>query len=293
MAVLLLMPRLRRAMKTIPISETMPNEHRKTDRRAAGLSRRSSLHGLPRAVEIADVFQNKDTHCRIAKVVKGQREIWDLMLAALDGGIMVRNKRIVGQHRASLRMLFPNAPLKLAAQIDLRKEPERAFVRDLLLPAMIADRKALLKNPNRLVRIMHQCGRHHIATRRQERHKEAAQQALSSMPSGQPEVIMFGERLWPRTHDRYGSYDFEQLTAAVWTFREFETALCVGHRDQPQSRGILIRHSTKFLNEYCNRMGEAANGMRMVLRLVHLLTTLMVRNPDAECRPMPAPAIDG
>jgi hypothetical protein len=293
MAVLLLMPRLRRAMKTIPISETTPNEHRKTDRRAEGVSRRSSLHGLPRAAEIAAIFQNKDTHCRIAKVVKGQPEIWELMLAALDGGIMVRNKRIVGQHRASLRMLFPNAPLKLAQQIDLRKGPERAFVRDLLLPAMIADRKALLKNPNRLVPIMHQCGRHHIVTRRQERHKEAAQQALASMPSGQSEVIMFGERLWPRTHDRHGSYDFEQLTAAVWTFREFETALCVGHRDQPQSRGILIRHSTKFLNEYCSRMGEAANGLRMVLRLVHLLTTLMVRNPDAVCRPMPAPAIDG
>jgi hypothetical protein len=67
------------------------------------------------------------------------------------------------------------------------------------------------------------------------------------------------------THDRNGSYDFEQLTTTVWTFREFETALCVGHRGQPKSRGILIRHSTKFLNEYCSRMGEPGNGLRMVL----------------------------
>src|SRR6266487_1482345 len=62
-------------------------------------------------------------------------------------------------------------------------------------------------------------------------------------------------------------------------------ALCVGHRDQPQSRGILIRHSTKFLNEYCSRIGEAANGMRVVLRLVHLLTTLMERHLLLPTRP--------
>ncbi len=290
----LLMPRLRSATKTIPIFQVMPDEAPGSGHGDDGLSRRSSLYGLPRGAEIAAVFQNKDTHNRIAKVVKGQPEIWDLMLAALEGGVLVPNHRIVGQHQASLRMLFADAPLRLAQQIDLRKGPERAFVRDLLLPAMIADRKALLRNPDRLGPVMHQCGRQHVARQRKERHKEATQQALASMPSGQAEVIMmFGERLWPRTHDRYGSYDFEQLTTAVWTFREFETALCVGHRDQPQSRGILIRHSTKFLNEYCSRMGEAANGMRMVLRLVHLLTTLMERHPDAECRPMPAPAIDG
>jgi hypothetical protein len=289
--IVLMMPRLRRATKTIPISETTSD--REPHHGADGLSRRSSLYGLPRAAEIAAVFQNKDAHCRIAKVVKEQREIWHLMLAALDGGVLVPNHRIVGQHQASLRMLFANAPLKLANQIDLRKAPERTFVRDLLLPAMIADRRALLKSPERLEPLMRQCGRHYIATQKQVHREQAAQQALVSMPSGQTEVIMFGERLWPRMHDRYGNYDFEQLTTAVWTFREFETALCVGHRDQPQSRGILIRHNTKFLNEYCSRMGEAGNSMRMVLRLVHLLTTLMERNPNAECRPMPAPAIDG
>ena len=281
--VVLLMPRLRSAKRTIP----------KPDHRGAGLSHQSSLYGLPRAAAITTVFRNKDAHCRIAKVVKDQPEIWELMLAALDGGVLVANHRIVGQHQASLRMLFPDAPLRLAQQIDLRKEADRSFVRDLLLPAMIADRKVLLKNPDRLGTLMHRCGRQHVATRRKERHEEAAQQALAWMPSTEREVIMFGERLWPRTHDRYGSYDFEQLTTAVWTFREFETALCVGHRDQPQTRGILIRHSTKFLSEYCSRMGGAANGMRMVLRLVHLLTTLMERNPVAECRPMPAPAVDG
>src|SRR6266516_2238874 len=212
MMTVLLMPNLRSATKSIPISETMPDEAPESVRGGNCLSRRCSLYGLPRAAEIAAVFQNKDTHCRIAKVVRDQPEIWDLMLGALDGGVLVPNHRIVGQHQASLRMLFADAPLKLAQQIDLRKGPERSFVRDLLLPAMMADRKALLKNPERLGPLMHQCGRHYVATRKQERHKEATQQALASMPSGQAEVIMFGERLWPRTHDRYGSYNYEQLT---------------------------------------------------------------------------------
>jgi hypothetical protein len=292
MTVVSLIPRLRRARKTSRIPKTMPNEARRY-RRASSLSRRSSLSGLTRAAEIAAVFQNKDTQRHIAKVVQDQPEIWELMLTALDGGILTANHRIVGQHRASLRMLFPDAPFKLDQQIDLRKEPERSFVRDMLLPGMIADRKTLLRHPERLGLLMLQSGRHYATNRKQVRREHEVQQALASMPTGQAEVIMFGERLWPRTHDRYGTYDFEQLTTAVWTFREFETALCVGHRDRPQSRGILIRHSTKFLNEFCSRMGEAANGMRMVFRLVHLLTALMGRNPDAECRPMPAPAIEG
>jgi len=141
---------------------------------------------------------------------------------------------------------------------------------------------------------MHQCGRHYVATQGQVQREEAVQRALISMPSGQTEVIMFGERLWPRTHDRYGSYDFAQLTAAVWTFREFDTALCVGHRDETRTRAILIRHATKFLDRHANLIGgEAGDGLRMVLRLIHLCTVLMEKSPDAECRPMPAPAVDG
>ncbi len=273
------------------ISKVLLRESRDGDHRK--LDRRSSFYGWPRGAEIAAVFQSTDTPYRIGRFVRAEPEIWELMLAALDGGVLLPNRRVPAFDHASLRLLFADAPMAIANRFNLLNEPDRALVRDSLLPAMIADRRALLKDPSRLARIVNHCQREHLATQRQARHEESVRHALAAMPIGQVEVIMYGERLWPRTHDRYGSYSFEQLTAAVWTFREFDTALCVGHREA-RSRAILIRHATKFLNEYCYRIGgEAADGMRMVLRLVHLITTLMERAPDGDCRPMPAPAIDG
>ena len=51
---------------------------------------------------------------------------------------------------------------------------------------------------------------------------------MQRLPSTECEVILFGERLWPRADN--ATYDFDQLRAAVWYFRDLNNWLS-GSRD--------------------------------------------------------------
>ena len=35
--------------------------------------------------------------------------------------------------------------------------------------------------------------------------------------------MMFGQTVWPRLDIRQGDYDYDQVRAAIWTFRDYES----------------------------------------------------------------------
>jgi hypothetical protein len=95
-----------------------------------------------------------------------------------------------------------------------------------------------------------------------------------------------------RIEERNGEYDFEQLKAAIWYFRDLD-AFLIGHPDA-HSRAIQIRYSTKWFDNYFSHItdGDVRRKIRGVFQLVHWLTVLMENNPVGECRPPPMPVID-
>ena len=107
------------------------------------------------------------------------------------------------------------------------------------------------------------------------------------------EVIMFGEPLWPRVDDQRGEYDFVQLCAAVWTFRDLDTYLQLGDKS-PAGRAIMIRNLTRWLNEYFGKItdGDTRSKIRKTFSLIHTISVLMKRAPDGECRMPYSPHVE-
>jgi hypothetical protein len=105
---------------------------------------------------------------------------------------------------------------------------------------------------------------------------------------------MFGEHLWPRIDDQRGEYDFVQLCAAVWTFRDLDADLRLGDKS-PAGRAIMIRNLTRWLNEYFGKItdGDTRSKIRKTFSLIHTISVLMKRAPDGECRMPYSPHVEG
>jgi hypothetical protein len=74
------------------------------------------------------------------------------------------------------------------------------------------------------------------ARQAQEARKNAA--AVRRLPSSECEVIIFGERLWLRPDN--ATYDFDQLRAAVWYFRDLNTWLTGSHDGRKRTAARAI-----------------------------------------------------
>ena len=74
---------------------------------------------------------------------------------------------------------------------------------------------------------------------------------LRAMPADQREVIMFGARLWPRVEHQFGTYDYDQICAAIWYFRDLDGWVQGSISGKtPGSRAIIARLSTRWPQEY-------------------------------------------
>jgi hypothetical protein len=112
----------------------------------------SPFYGRPRGIEVHRVFNDSDTRSRIGLVLRkrGGAEIWGLLLAAIDAGLLTTTTLVTSTDKLTLRVLFPAATFSTRnplAQIDLTNERDRARVRDEILPAMIAAKDRLLSDP--------------------------------------------------------------------------------------------------------------------------------------------------
>jgi transposase-like protein len=120
--------------------------------------------------------------------------------------------------------------------------------------------------------------------------------ALSAMPADQREIVMFGVRLWPCVEHQFGTYDYDQIRAAIWYFRDLDAWLQGGISGRtPGSRAIIIRLSTRWPQEYVDRAypPETRGKIKKVYQLVHLLARLLEENPEGECVVPYSPNIEG
>jgi len=113
---------------------------------------RCGFADAPRAEEFYAIFRSKDARATLGHIWQGKhgRPIWKLMVKARDAGLLVENDRSF--RTASLLLLFPSLPS--TGKYDLENPENLAFIRDTILPAMIACRVKILTNPERTQEIV-------------------------------------------------------------------------------------------------------------------------------------------
>jgi hypothetical protein len=251
---------------------------------AQPLKRTSPLFNLPRADEIAAIFLDANTRSLIGKAVKsrGGKAIWELVLTALDGGLLAPNSR---EFRVlTLNLLFPSATRGYVTRFDLTNQAQRKEIATKLLPAMIACRDQLFADPGNVQQIIEGYYKQRADETKAAAEEARIAKAMATLASGQQELRMFGKILWPRLDPGQGEYDYDQIRCAIWTFHDLDTwNEQVNGDNGVASRAIRIRLSTKWYSEYLLRNGRD-NQMRVVFRLVSYLTRLFEHNPQGECK---------
>ena len=148
------------------------------------------------------------------------------------------------------------------------------------MPAAIVNREAILAEPDRIEEIIDDYRRE----QKEEVYKQVQTQqlakAVSQLPVTQQQVVVFGETLWPVVDS---SYDYDQLRAAVWYFRNISGLLSDGRDNSIGSIAIGIRQSIKFLSEYATHRSDQKK-MQTIFSLVRNVTILWEQNPKAECK---------
>ena len=104
---------------------------------------------------------------------------------------------------------------------------------------------------------------------------------------------MYGVTLWPRPGNDFGTYDYDQIRVAAWTFRDWNMWLDKAY--SPGSRAIYIRNMIRWLVEYHRRVNPTGepHPSRKALSLIGVIAGLMEKNPAAECRIPCDPKIEG
>jgi hypothetical protein len=257
----------------------------------AKVTKRSKMYGAPRADELASLFQNKKTRHMIARIwqSRGGKQIWELIISALDAGLITPNKRDI--EKPNLALLFPSVPPIVARGYDLSNQMERTRVRELLLPTMIACRDKLFAEPDRFREIISE---HEKDQRGQQQAITVAKKravAVAAMPPLEQELVMFGQTVWPRLDINQGEYTYDQVRAAIWTFRDFEAWNQMAKEDT-ESHARRIRNSLRYLGEYLLRT-DRENPMARIYNLMSWFSHLMEKNPKAECKWPMYPHIEG
>lgn len=216
------------------------------------------------------------------------------MLAAIDAGFLTPTDIAFGG--AGLRILFPGAPKYYCARYDLTDSKIREMVREQIMPAAVARREFVLSDQAKLEEIVNCYLKEMRTAERYAAHEKRAAIALSVLPSNEQEVFVYGVRLWPSTDAAFGSYDYDQLCAAVWYFHDIDGWL-QGRRvsNDPRSRAVIARLSTKWLEAYIARAyrDEPKPKIQKVYQLVHLIARLLEDNPDGEWVIPPSPKVEG
>jgi hypothetical protein len=185
-----------------PAAETTPLAP--PDSAAEGIARtprrtRSRLfHGYQRGDELAAILPD-DTRSTVGRLLrtKAASDVWDLLLRSVDAGFL-RADNVATTRTASLRLLFPQVPLRYARQFDLEKPVDGRRVRDQILPAAVAHRDAVTANPGDLERIVRE---YHAAQAAETQAKEAAVKlaaAIAAMAPDEGEIAVYGLHLWPK-----------------------------------------------------------------------------------------------
>jgi hypothetical protein len=155
---------------------------------------------------------------------------------------------------------FPNSPRAWWQKFNLINQKHREHVRDVIMPAAIANKEAILKSPREIDRIIAEHLKATAATVQKEAAEKKVVAAIKALPAREREVIFYGERMWPVVNP---TYDFDQLCAAIWSFQDLNRWLLQTPDNSVGSRGRIIRFTTKWMQEYINRMVPSEAGSRI------------------------------
>jgi hypothetical protein len=100
--------------------------------------------------------------------------------------------------------------------------------------------------------------------------------------TNEQEVIMYGQKLWPRPPDQF--YDYKELRSGIWLFRDLDRWLA---RNQSTSaRGQMMRHIVGHFHAFASHelAGESRARIERLGGVVSTLSRLMERNPEGECK---------
>lgn len=265
-------------------------------RHPSPLPHRSAFRGFDRGAEVHGIYRHQDCRTFIARSLKqsGGKQIWQMILTALDAGLLAPTNMVLS--RLSLRLLFPDAPFGFCLRYDLTDSKQRKHVRDILLPAAISNKDAILHDPNRIEEILADHHRQQQTQEAQGRRDRDLAQAIASLPSHEDQVIIFGKSLWPCTDPSLrDSFSYDQLRAACWAFKDMRSWMQMTPDHSPRSMAIRIRLSTRWYAEFADRSlsAEVRSAIKRVYQLVHLMAGLLETNPEGECRWPASPTSEG
>ena len=137
---------------SLPAVLFTPAESKIESKIESKMTDRCGFADAPRAAEFYNLFRSKDARANLSRIWHGKRgrSIWALMIEALNAGLITENDRSF--RTASLLLLFPSLPS--TGNYDLENPEHLGFVRDCVLPAIIACRDELLANPERTEEIV-------------------------------------------------------------------------------------------------------------------------------------------
>lgn len=263
---------------------------RRQGRRRVGIN--TAYSNAPRAEELAALFDNKDGRGVLAKIWcgPGGKKVWKLLLTAVDAGLLISNSNT--SDIPNLRVLFPLMPSRgYASQFNLLDFRQCERVRDVILPAMIACRDKLFANPEHTQQIVAAYLQEQRGQQQQAVVAEKRAVAVQRLPVAEQELVMFGQTVWPRIDNGQGEYDYDQVRAAIWTFRDYEAWNQIA-KEEVGSFALRIRNSLRYLREYMYRT-DRNNPMNKIFALVIWFSHLMEKNPTAECKWPHYPHIEG
>jgi hypothetical protein len=275
-----------------PSAESAPTNNQD---QSVTIRHNSPFYGFLRADEVFAMYDNTHGRTTIGKAIRerGGKDLWSLILQALDEKLLTRNS--IDFRTLPLRVLFPWGPKAYCARFDLSTAKTRQHVREHIMPAVVAHREELLAAPETLEAVVSRYWKQKEDAKRKASEEKKATDALSAMPADQQEIVVYGVRVWPLTDFRLGSYDYYQICTAVWYFRDLDNLLQTRNDNSPGSRAILIRFSTKWLELYLKRTHEPAERVRLqrVYQVINMLAGLLEKNPDAECMIPSVPMVEG
>lgn len=265
---------------------------------AVEVGKTNRLYDTPRAGEVLAVFQDRGARAEIGNFCCGKgkvaKEIWSLILTAIDHGFARPNKDSFKPGWIPARILFTGAPVRgELSKLNITKPKDRARVIETIMPAAIANQSAIIAEPHKVEEIIaSHAERLRLEADGARKDKQLAD-AKAAMKDMETEVVIFGERFWPRLGNI--EYGYDQLAAAAFFFDDADRMARLSGDRSPKSRSMKIRHALKWLLQYLNRLPHSTerDAIKRVYQLVELICRSMERDPDGACMLPLRPDIDG
>ena len=268
------------------------------------VGKKSKLYGLPRANEIATLYDAHSTRALLGKIAHKRvdnaiyKTVWHLACAAYDAGFIQKNSYSANQAntRPHLRMIFPECKSHYCTRFHLDNSKDLRLIAAYILPAMIANKDELLSDPDKIENLVESS----LKTKRQELQQNPESQKVIVQKTEQPKeiptesIIMYGVQLWPRTDYRLGEYNYDQVRVAIWYFcahRDWFSNMPDTMGKSPKSWAIYIRLGISNMREYAVR--SKLSDMNQVFQLIDALCQLYEENPNGECVSPPTPSVVG